>query len=148
MSNNVTAASIWRRRIAPEDINRLHANTLIGLLGIVVTAVGPDWLSGAMPVDERHLQPFGLMHGGASVVLAETLGSVAAVLASEEGSIVVGVEVNANHLAAVRPGQGVTAHCRALQVGRSIQVWQIEVSRADGQLACVSRLTTTTRPGR
>ncbi len=136
---------IWRRPATPEAINEMHRNTLPGLLDIRVTEIGPDWLRATMPVDQRHVQPFGLMHGGASVVLAETIGSCAAVLATPEGQMVVGIEVNCNHLAAVRAGEVVTAHCRALQVGRSVQVWQVEISRGDGKLAAVGRLTTAVR---
>lgn len=139
---------IWRRAGSPETINRLHEGTLCGLLGIRVTAMGPDWLEAEMPVDQRHIQPFGLLHGGASVVLAETLGSACAVLASPEGTLAVGLEVNANHLAAVRAGDLVRARCRPLQAGRSVQVWQIEVTRGDGRLATVARLTTMARTER
>ena len=138
---------IWRRPATPAGINDLHRNTLPGLLGIEVTGIGPDWLRAEMPVDQRHLQPMGLMHGGASVVLAETIGSVCAFLVLPEGGTAVGVEVNANHLAAVRAGDRVSALVRPLHLGRSLQVWQIEITRADGKLACVSRLTTTVREG-
>jgi 1,4-dihydroxy-2-naphthoyl-CoA hydrolase len=101
-----------------------------------------------MPVDERHVQPFGILHGGASVVLAETLGSYCGLLATSEGFGCVGVEVNANHLAPVMKGDTVTAECRALQLGRTLQVWQIEIRRGDGRLTCVSRLTTAIRAAR
>ncbi len=139
-------AAIWRRPASPEAINQVHRGTLPGLLDIEVVAIGPDWLRAEMPVDQRHIQPMGLLHGGASVVLAETLGSVCAFLVQPEGQAAVGVEVNANHLAAVRAGDRVSALVRPLQVGRSIQVWQIEITRGDGRLACVARLTTTARP--
>ncbi len=99
-----------------------------------------------MPVDERHLQPYGILHGGAHAVLSETLGSLASAMAAPEGTRVVGVEINANHLAAVPAGQTVSALCRPLHVGRRTQVWQTEIRRADGRLACVSRLTTMVLP--
>ncbi len=143
LSAAVDAAPIWRRPATPEAINRLHAETLPGLLGIEVVELGPDWLRAEMPVDRRHLQPMGLLHGGANVVLAETIGSVCAWLVLPEGEAAVGVEVNANHLAAVRAGDRVSALVRPLRLGRSIQVWQVEVTRGDGRLSCVARLTTT-----
>ncbi len=136
---------IWQRANDAASLNALHRNTLPDLLGIRITEIGEDFMRAEMPVTARHLQPFGLMHGGASVVLSETIGSVCAYLAAPEGKMAVGVEVNANHLAAVRAGETVTALCRPLQLGRSIQVWQIEISRGDGRLACVSRLTTMVR---
>jgi 1,4-dihydroxy-2-naphthoyl-CoA hydrolase len=134
-----------------EAINALHANTLPGLLGIEVVELGPNWLRAEMPVDQRHLQPMGRLHGGANVVLAETIGSICAYLVLPEaegaGQSAVGVEVNANHLAAVRAGDRVSALVRPLHLGRSIQVWQVEVTRGDGRLSCVARLTTTVTSG-
>ena len=133
--------SLWRRPTTPDPINARFAGTVAGLLGIRITAVTEAGIEAEMPVDERHVQPYGLLHGGVSVVLSETLGSVAAIHASPEGCSVVGLEVNANHLASVPKGSRVTAQCRPLHVGRSTQVWQTEIFRADGKLACVSRLT-------
>ena len=133
--------SIWQRPATPEAINARLAGTAAGLLDIRVTEVLPDSLRADMPVDERHRQPLGLLHGGVSVVLAETLGSVAGTLTLPEGQFAAGIEVNANHLEAVRVGDSVTAECRPLRLGRRIQVWGIEIRRGDGRLACVSRLT-------
>jgi 1,4-dihydroxy-2-naphthoyl-CoA hydrolase len=133
--------SLWRRPATPDAINARMPGTAPGLLGIRITAVTEAGLEAEMPVDERHIQPHGILHGGISVVLSETLGSLAAVCASPAGQMVVGLEVNANHLAVVPKGQMVTATCRPLHVGRSTQVWQTEIRRADGKLACVSRLT-------
>jgi uncharacterized protein (TIGR00369 family) len=93
-----------------------------------------------MPVDARTRQPYGLLHGGASVLLAETLGSTAGGLCGEEGQGVVGLEINANHLAGVREGR-VTGTARPLHVGRSTQVWEIRIEDGRGRLACISRLT-------
>jgi 1,4-dihydroxy-2-naphthoyl-CoA hydrolase len=93
-----------------------------------------------MPVDIRTRQPYGLLHGGASVLLAETLGSTAGNLCVEPGEICVGIEINANHLAPVREGQ-VTGTARPLHVGRSTQVWEIRIEDDSGRLACISRLT-------
>ena len=101
-----------------------------------------------MPVDERHIQPAGILHGGASVVLAETIGSICGVMALDEGWTVVGLEINANHLAPVLKGDVVEALCRPLQLGRSVQVWQIEIRRGDGRMTCMSRLTTVVREAR
>lgn len=135
------AGSIWKRNATPDAIHDRMQGTLAGLFGIRITEVGPDVLRAEMPVDERHVQPFGMLHGGASVVLSETLGTLACILTLPEGQRAVGIEVNANHLAAVPRGQTVTAECRPLHTGRTTQVWQTEIRRADGRLACVSRLT-------
>ena len=137
--------SIWQRTAPAEDFDALHAGTLPGLLGIRIVEIGADFLRAEMPVDARHIQPAGILHGGTSVVLAETIGSICGVMALPEGQTCVGVEVNANHLAPVRAGDTVTAQCRPLQLGRRLQVWQIELRRADGTLTCVSRLTTAVR---
>ena len=136
---------IWKRAVPPEAGSGTPAGTLPALLGIRLVEWGEDYARATMPVDERHVQPAGILHGGASVVLAETIGSVCGVMALEEGWTVVGLEVNANHLAAVPKGDSVEAVCRPLQLGRSVQVWQVEIRRGDGRLSCVSRLTTVVR---
>ena len=138
--------TIWKRAVPPELFQDHPAGTMPGLLGIRILEIGADFARAGMPVDARHVQPFGLLHGGASVVLAETIGSLCGHLAVPEGQTCLGVEVNANHLAAVRPGDALEALCRPLQLGRSLQVWQIEIRRGDGVLSCVSRLTTAVRP--
>jgi 1,4-dihydroxy-2-naphthoyl-CoA hydrolase len=134
--------TIWKRTTDPAAIEARLAGSLPGHFGIRIVEVGPDFIRAEMPVDHRHVQPFGLLHGGASVVLAETLGSMASALTLPEDRMAVGLEVNANHVAGVPKGQVVTALCRPLHVGRTTQVWQTEIHRADGRLACVSRLTT------
>jgi 1,4-dihydroxy-2-naphthoyl-CoA hydrolase len=139
---------IWKRTVPAPEFAMRHAESLPGLLGIRVLEVGEDFVRAEMPVDARHIQPAGILHGGASVVLAETIGSFCGTLVLPEGQTCVGVEVNANHLAAVRAGDVVTALCRPLQLGRRLQVWQIEIRRQDGVLACVSRLTTAVREAR
>ena len=136
---------IWKRPLSSEQFHDQHAGTLPRLLGIRLVEVGPDYARAEMPVDERHLQPFGVLHGGANVVLAETLGSICGVIALPEGRWCVGAEVNANHLAPVRKGDVVSALCRPLHLGRGLQVWQIEIRRGDGRLSCVARLTTAVR---
>lgn len=134
--------SIWTKTISVADFAARHPATLPSLLGIRMLEIGPDFVRAEMPVDERHIQPAGILHGGASVVLAETVGSFCGTTAGPAGWTCVGVEVNANHLAVVRQGDVVTAVCRPLQLGRSLQVWQIEMRRGEGTLSCVSRLTT------
>ena len=128
----------------PVDINAINARargSLVEHVGIVVTAAGDDWLRGTMPVDARTRQPYGLLHGGASVVLAETLGSMAGGLCVDPATqAVVGLEINANHLRAAREGM-VTGTARAIHVGRSTQVWEIRIENEAGKLVCISRLT-------
>ena len=127
----------------PADLERMNAGargTAIEALGIAFTAAGPDWLRGTMPVDARTLQPYGLLHGGASVLLAETLGSSAGNLCVPEGQVCVGVEINANHLRAVREGV-VTGTARAIHVGARTQVWDIRIEDQRGRLNCIARLT-------
>ena len=130
----------FRPGITLDDLNALSRDTAMVPLGIVFTELGPDYLRGTMPVDARTRQPYGLLHGGASVLLAETLGSTAAGLCVADGEGVVGIEINANHLAAVRDGL-VTGTARALHVGRSTQVWEIRIEDERGRLVCISRLT-------
>ena len=131
----------FRAPVSIEELNRLSQGTLIEHLGIVFTAAGEDWLQATMPVDERTRQPYGLLHGGASVVLAETLGSTAGNLCVDTASqICVGLEINANHLRATRTGS-VTGTARALHVGRTTQVWEIRIENEAGKPVCISRLT-------
>lgn len=141
--------TIWQRDFTPEWFEQAHAGTLPALLGIRLVEVGHDFVRAEMPVDERHVQPFGILHGGGSVVLSETIGSISGVMAAPPGSRVVGVEVNANHLAPVPKGDRVTALCRPIRLGRTLQVWEIEMRRmSDNTLTCVSRLTTAVQPPR
>ena len=114
---------------------------MIAHLGIVFTEMGDDYLKATMPVDHRTLQPFGLLHGGASVVLAETLGSTAASCCVDlEKQICVGIEINANHIRSVRQGT-VTGIARPLHLGRRTQVWHIHIHDEQDRLVAVSRLT-------
>ena len=128
------------RRPTPAELDALSAGSAIEHLGIVFTEVGDDFVRATMPVDARTVQPYGLLHGGASVLLAETLGSTAGGLCVEPGQGVVGIEINANHLQAVTGGL-VTGTARPLHVGRRTQVWEIRIEDARGRLACVSRIT-------
>ena len=133
--------SLWKQ---PADLARLNgwsANTMMEALGIRITAVGDDWLAGSMPVDHRTHQPYGLLHGGASVALAETLGSTAAMLTLDpEKELAVGLDINANHIRGVRSGT-VTGTAKALHIGRTTQVWEIRIENEDGALVCISRIT-------
>lgn len=132
---------VFRDAVSIQALNTLSRNTLIEHLGIVFTAAGEDWISATMPVDERTRQPYGILHGGASVVLAETLGSSAGNLCVDTTSeVCVGLEINANHIRAVRAGT-VTGTACAVHVGRSTQVWDIRIEDAAGKLVCTSRLT-------
>lgn len=132
--------SPFRRQTTLEALNASSRDTAMEPLGIVFTEIGDDYLRATMPVDARTRQPYGLLHGGASALLAETLGSTAGMLAAPEGKGCVGIEINANHLRGVREGT-VTGTARALHVGRSTQVWEIRIEDGAGRLVCVSRLT-------
>lgn len=121
-------------------LNALSRGTAMEPLGIVFTELGPDYLRATMPVDARTRQPYGLLHGGASVLLAETLGSSAGGLCVADGQGVVGIEINANHVRGVREGS-VTGTARALHVGARTQVWEIRIEDERGRLVCISRLT-------
>jgi len=124
-----------------QQLNALCQNTLAEALGMEITEVGPDFLCGKMPVDRRTHQPFGILHGGASVALAETLGSIgAAMLIDTQKQNCVGLEINANHVKAVRNGF-VHGRATALHVGRKTQVWEIKITNDAGDLVCISRLT-------
>ena len=138
---------IWQQDTDLARINGWAANTMLETLGIRYTGIGEDWLRGTMPVDARTHQPYGILHGGASVALAETLGSTAAMLCCEGGFAAVGLEINANHLRAVRDGI-VTGIARPLHIGRSTQVWEIRIENEAGQLTCISRLTMAIVPQR
>lgn len=139
---------IFRQPVSIDALNAMSHGTLIDHLGIVFTEAGDDWLRATMPVDPRTRQPYGLLHGGASMVLAETLGSSAGNLCVDPArEMCVGLEINANHLRAQREGV-VTGTTRALHVGRSTQVWEIRIEDAKGKLCCVSRLTLAVVPAR
>ncbi len=116
-------------------------NTMVEHLGIVFTDIQEDSLTATMPVDKRTLQPYGLLHGGASVALAETLGSVAAHLSVDSDRyLTVGLEINANHIKSTRSGI-VTGTARPIHIGRSTHVWSIDIVNEEGQLVCTSRIT-------
>ena len=131
---------IWTKPISVESITALSAGSAVSHLGMEFLEVGDDFIRGRVPVDERTRQPYGLLHGGVSVALAETLGSVAAGHVVAEGHTVVGLDINANHLKSARSGW-VTGIARPVHIGRSTQVWHIDMHNDDGELICVSRLT-------
>lgn len=134
--------SVWRPGVTLEYLRSRMPNTLPEHIGIELKEMGADHLTATMPVDHRTCQPMRVLHGGASVVLAETLGSLAANAANRDtGRHFVGQEINANHLRPVPEGSIVTAVARPVHIGKSSQVWNIEIRNERGQLACVSRLT-------
>ena len=135
-----TVPSPFRRDTSVERLNELSRGTAMEPLGIVFTEIGHDFVRGTMPVDERTRQPYGLLHGGASVLLAETLGSSAGNLCVPEGKVCVGIEINANHVRAARSGV-VTGTARPVHVGGRTQVWEIRIEDEAGELVCISRLT-------
>lgn len=131
---------IWQKPISLELLNAGNPNTAVEHLGIELTAFGDDYIEGRVPVDHRTHQPFGLLHGGVSVVLAETLGSVGANFACPMGQYAVGLDINANHLRGVRSGW-VTGRATAVHIGRTTQVWQIDLRNEAGEMTCASRIT-------
>jgi len=133
---------IWfNKNLSAADFAGMGKGNLGEHLGMVFTEVGPDYIKGTMPVDHRTKQPYGLLHGGASVALAETLGSVgAAMVVDHQTYICVGQEINANHLRSVRSGL-VTGTARPIHIGASSQVWEIKIHDEHDHLVCISRLT-------
>ena len=122
-------------------INENIQNTMISAIGIEITDIGDDFICGKMPVDERTTQPFGLLHGGASVALAETLGSIGGgIKVYSNNETVVGIEINANHLKSARDGW-VYGKATPIRIGKKIQVWDIRITNESDELVCVSRLT-------
>jgi 1,4-dihydroxy-2-naphthoyl-CoA hydrolase len=134
---------IWKTQPTIEGLNTISKNSMGDYLGIEFTEVGADFMTASMPVDHRTVQPFRILHGGASVVLAETLGSVASVLCIADMSKqqAVGIEINANHLSSAREGTVVYGTVRPIRVGRTMHVWSIEIKDGNGKLVCISRLT-------
>lgn len=132
----------WKQPATLDGLNALNANTLGENLGIEFTEIGDDFLVAKMPVDDRTVQPFRLLHGGASVALAETLGSVASTLCIEDltKKMAVGVEINANHLRPATRGF-VYGKVTPIRVGRAVHVWNIEIRDERERLVCISRLT-------
>ncbi|HET7791835.1 MAG TPA: hotdog fold thioesterase [Rhizobacter sp.] len=133
-------AAIWKQPASVETLKAIHVNTAVAHLGIEFLEVGDDFIRARVPVDQRTHQPMGILHGGISVVLAETLGSCGAAFASPPGHRAVGLDINANHLRSVSEGW-VTGTAKPFHIGRTTHVWQIEMTNERGQLTCVSRIT-------
>jgi 1,4-dihydroxy-2-naphthoyl-CoA hydrolase len=131
--------SIWKRKYSPQEINEYSKDTMVSLMGIEITQIGKDYICGTMPVDKRTIQPYGILHGGASVVLAESLGSIGGNLSCDEGSMCVGLEVNANHIRSITEGF-VEGKATAIHIGRKTQVWDVRI-KSNNKDICVSRLT-------
>jgi len=133
--------SIWFSPLILEEVQQRGKDTMVQHLGIEITEVGDNFLRGTMPVDHRTLQPMGLLHGGASVALAETLGSIAANLVIDPAKkYSVGLDINANHIRSAKNGM-VTGTATPLHIGSSTQVWSIEIKDDQDRLVCISRLT-------
>lgn len=133
---------IWRTPITLEEVNRRAKNSLCDHLGIEFTDVGDEHLTATMPVDHRTIQPMGVMHGGASCALAETVGSAAAnYCVDQKEKVCVGLDININHIRAVRSGGIVTGIARPLHLGNTTQVWEIKIFNELKQLVSISRLT-------
>ncbi|MGH8820576.1 MAG: hotdog fold thioesterase [Rhodoferax sp.] len=131
---------IWKKPISVEELTAIHVDTAVQHLGIEFLEVGDDFIRARVPVNTHTRQPYGLLHGGVSVVLAETLGSCGAAYCCPEGYRPVGLDINANHLKGPISGW-VTGITRPVHIGRTTQVWQIDLSNAAGELTCVSRIT-------
>ena len=133
--------AIWSQPITPETLNQRGENTMADWLGIQFTIVGEDTLTATMPATERTKQPLGIVHGGANVVLAETIASTAANAAVDQAlSYCVGLEINANQLRSVREGL-ITGVTRPVHIGRSTHVWLVELYNDEGKITCISRMT-------
>lgn len=133
--------AIWTRTPDLEQLAKASANTAVSHMGIEYTEIGDDYVTGRIPVDERTVQPFGILHGGSSVVLAETLGSMAAnCCLKDSATVAVGLEINANHIRPVTKGW-VYGTAKPLHIGSSTQVWEIRMTNEEGKTTCISRLT-------
>ena len=133
--------SIWAIQATPENLNAVSRNTMVEHIGIEFLEIGDDYLKARMPVDHRTTQPLGLLHGGASVTLAETLGSTAATLCVDMSQTVcAGLDINANHIRSVTSGF-VYGTARPVHIGNSTQVWEIRITDEQDRLVCISRIT-------
>lgn len=131
---------IWKKKFEIDELNVFSKDSIVSNMGIEFLEKGPDFISAALPVDNRTKQPLGILHGGASVVLAETLGSVASYMTLEDSCYSVGMEVNANHLKSVTKGR-VVGVVKPVHLGKTTQVWDITIKNEAGKLVCISRLT-------
>lgn len=131
---------IWKQDISLDILTDIHVDTAVAWLGVEFLEVGDDFIRARIPVDKRTRQPYGLLHGGVSVVLAETLGSCGAAFSTPQGYRAVGLDINANHLKGATTGW-VTGITRPVHIGRTTQVWQIDMRNDAGDMTCVSRIT-------
>jgi len=139
--STINSPSFKTKGVSVEQLNKLSVNNLVGHLGIEFTEVGEDYLCASMPVDHRTHQPMGLLHGGASVALAETLGSVAATCCVDLNTqYCVGLEINANHIKSAREGL-VIGRVTPIHIGKKTHVWEIRITNTENELICVSRIT-------
>lgn len=135
-------SKIWKQEFTIEGINNLGENTLSHLLEMKFIEYGDDYIKASMPIKSHHKQPMGLLHGGATAALAETIGSVASVLCMDSmDTTAVGIELNINHLSSATAGI-VFATCRPIKIGRTLHVWDIHIHHESGKQLSVSRLTT------
>jgi 1,4-dihydroxy-2-naphthoyl-CoA hydrolase len=132
--------SIWKKPISIEHLAKMHIGTAVEHLGVEFLEVGDDFITARVPVETSTRQPYGLLHGGVSVVLAETLGSCGAAYATPEGYRAVGLDINANHIKGATSGW-VTGITRPIHIGRTTHVWHIDLTNDAGELTCVSRIT-------
>lgn len=132
--------AIWKNPFSLQEIEQLAKNTMVEYLGIIITEIGDDYLKASMPVGPKTCQPMGILHGGASVALAETIGSFAASMAAPPGSYCVGLDINANHLRSVQSGL-VYAVTRPIHIGRSTQVWDVRIADEEARDVTASRIT-------
>ena len=132
--------SLWKQAVSIDVLHAIHVDTAVARLGIEFLEVGDDFIRARVPVNTHTRQPYGLLHGGVSVVLAETLGSCGAAYCAPGGHRAVGLDINANHLKGATAGW-VTGTTRPVHIGRSTQVWQIDMQNDAGELTCVSRIT-------
>ncbi len=133
---------IWKNDFTLEALNTTSENTMVSHVGIEFSDSGDDYLCATMPVNAHTVQPFRILHGGASVVLAETVGSVASTLCIQEsGKTAVGVTINASHLRPAREGSIVTATCTPIKIGRTTHVWDIKIKDEKDRMTCICRLT-------
>ncbi|WKZ60997.1 MAG: hotdog fold thioesterase [Cyclobacteriaceae bacterium] len=133
--------SLFQKHLTLDLLNKMSANTMVEHLGIVFTAIGEDYIQATMPVDHRTHQPYGLLHGGASVALAETLGSVAAHCCIDTTiQYCVGLDINANHVKGIKQGT-VTGITKPIHIGKRTHVWEIRITNEQNELICISRIT-------
>ena len=132
--------AIWKKAFTLKQLNEMGKHCAVDHLGIEISACGENWIEAKMPVDHRTTQPFGLLHGGVSVALAETIGSLAGFLCIEEGQSALGLDINANHLRPVKQGV-VIAKAMPISLSKNIHVWQIDIRDEQDKLCCVSQLT-------